>query len=134
MDFIIAAQDIGVMSLGLLSEQSELIEEAFPIAPEQYLQTIDQFLEKHQIQLEKVKRILIVPGPGSFTASRVSVTIANTIAFTHKIPMISIPNPEKKSLRELCIDLSHQNPPETLFVAPLYDRPPMITQAKSQVL
>ncbi len=134
MDFLIAAQDIGVMSLGLLNDRGELTEETFPIAPEQYLQTIHLFLEKYHVLFEDIKRILVVPGPGSFTASRVSVTIANTIAFTHKIPMVSLPNVEKYSLQELCVRFLQSDQQETVFVTPLYDRPPMITQAKTQVL
>lgn len=118
------------MSLGIAKAGGEFYEESFLIAPEQYLQTIHLFLEKHQISLKDVKRIFVVPGPGSFTASRVSVTIVNTIAFTQNIPVISLPNSEKQSLRQLFEGTRYFPIKESLFVLPLYDRPPMITQAK----
>ncbi len=130
MDFLIAAQDIGEMSLGYRNEHGEIFEESFSIAPEQYLQTIETFFSKHQISLEKIKRIFVVPGPGSFTASRVSVTIVNTIAFTQNIPVISLPNPEKQSFSQLLEGIRDLPTKESPFVLPLYDRPPMITQAK----
>lgn len=130
MDFYICAQDIGQLSLGLSDDTHTFIEETFFISPELYLKTMDSFFKKYQVAFHQIKRIVVVPGPGSFTASRVSVTIANTIAFAKRIPVVSVPNPNKYSLQGLFDRLKNETVQESAFALPLYDRPPMITQAK----
>lgn len=40
--------------------------------------------------LEGLDKILVIAGPGAFTGLRVGITIANTLAFTQKVPIISI--------------------------------------------
>ncbi len=113
------------MTLGIVHETGEILEETFEVAPEKYLETIDGFLKKQQESLEHVDRLLIVTGPGSFTASRVSVTIANTIAFALNIPVISLPNPNRLSMTDLCSQSKGMHP--DVFAYPMYDRPPMTT-------
>ena len=130
MELFIAAQDIGSMHLGLVENETLTRDETFAVSPEEYLQTIDGFLKKHSVPVSSLTRLLVVPGPGSFTASRVSVTLANTMAFALNIPVICLPNPEKKMLKELCGSFVKADFVEQAFIAPLYDRPPNITQAK----
>ncbi len=130
MDLFIAAQDIGSIMLGLVEGESILCEETHAVSPEAYLQTLNTFLETHSVDPSSIQRLLVVPGPGSFTASRVSVTIANAIAFVWNIPVISFPNPQKLPLNDLIAQRSLKKEDEHPFTAPVYDRPPNITESK----
>lgn len=125
MDLFICAQDIQFITFGLVKNQTLFCEKTFEVPPEKYLASLDAFLHEQQMSSVDVSRILIVNGPGSFTASRVSVVIANTFAFVRKIPVVAIENKERLSIEKLLPMLATL--PEHTFVIPAYDRPPNIT-------
>jgi tRNA threonylcarbamoyladenosine biosynthesis protein TsaB len=72
------------------------------------LASINQILTENNTTLADLTHIQVYPGPGSFTGTRVGVTIANALAFALKIPI----NGQKTSIE------------------PIYDLPPNITQPK----
>lgn len=125
MDLFLCAQDIQFVRLGLVVGEKVVAEKTVDVPPEQYLRSLDTFLTEQNVALHDIQRLMVVTGPGSFTASRVSVTMANTIAYVQGIPMIAIENPDRKSLTELIPLIAHA--PEHRFVVPVYDRPPHIT-------
>lgn len=49
---------------------------------------IDQFLKKNKVGLKDLKAIAVFRGPGSFTGLRVGISVANTLAWVLKIPVI----------------------------------------------
>jgi tRNA threonylcarbamoyladenosine biosynthesis protein TsaB len=65
-------------------------------------------LAKENIKPEDIDSLEVNPGPGSFTGTRVGVTIANTLGFA------------------LDIDINGSSSP----VEPIYSAPPAITQKK----
>lgn len=125
MELFISAQDIQRITFGLVQDQALFFEKTFEAAPEQYLLSLDTFLSEQKLSSTDVSRIMIVNGPGSFTASRVSVTIANTLAFARSIPIVSFENPDRLSLTELLMQIGSRE--EQVFAVPAYDRPPNIT-------
>lgn len=125
MDLFICAQDIQFITFGLVKDRTLFCEKTFDAPPEKYLVSLQLFLDEQQVSSADISRILIVNGPGSFTASRVSVVLANTFAFVRSIPVVPIENPERKSMKELLPIFLTQ--PEHVFVIPAYDRPPNIT-------
>lgn len=99
-------------------------------------------------KIEKLKKplelIFVVAGPGSFTALRVGVNIANTLAFAKKVPLVSCTTQEyeqqktanKKSAKfsEVVIGmLSLKKMPHHQLVKPVYLQPPKITVSKKQI-
>ena len=52
--------------------------------------SIRTILEKNGIAVEQLNEILVCNGPGSFTGSRIAVTIAKTMAFSLNIPIKQI--------------------------------------------
>ena len=130
MFVFIRAQDIREMEIGLSSNRELLFCSVFETSPEEHLSLLNQVLEKNQVQKEDIEGIYIVTGPGSFTASRVSITIANTLAYTLDVPVFEIQNQEKKTISVLFDQVSKDGISPKEFAKPFYDRPPMITQEK----
>jgi tRNA A37 threonylcarbamoyladenosine modification protein TsaB len=125
MELFVCAQDIQSITFGLVRDQEVLFEKTYDASPEHYLFSLEQFFSEQKMSPADVSRILVVTGPGSFTASRVSVTMVNTFAFVHSVPVVSFENSERLSLAELLSQKRAQG--ESVFAVPTYDRPPNIT-------
>ncbi len=122
---VIAGQDIRELSIGL-SKDGQIVESRTIVSsPETYLRDVAQALSDWKIALDDLDAVAVVTGPGSFTSSRVSVMIANGIAFSKGIPVIGIPNVERVDFASLTI--STVLPFVDRFAVPIYDRPPHIT-------
>jgi len=135
MILFLAAQDISRMEAGLLNSEGRLISfQNFSVPPERYLVTVNQFLIDNSVSLESLKKIVVVSGPGSFTSTRIIVTIANSLAFTKSLPIIGVENSTKQCsediIREFGLFWAEQKTTE--FVSPVYDRPPHITIKRSE--
>lgn len=51
---------------------------------------LDKLLDQAQIKLKSINKIFVVNGPGSFTGLRIGVTIAKTLAWSLKIPVVPV--------------------------------------------
>ena len=100
--------------------------------PEKYLHSLDETLKEWGvIDKQEFEGVIVVTGPGSFTASRVSTTIANGFAFTRSIPVIGLSNPNHLDLESL-LSLNDEVNTGVHFVIPTYNRPPSITVANHE--
>lgn len=52
------------------------------------LKNIDKLLKRRQLSSKDIRTILVNRGPGSFTGTRVGITVANTLAWNLSIPVI----------------------------------------------
>lgn len=52
------------------------------------LENIEKLLKKTKKSLKDIKSILVNRGPGSFTGTRVGITVANTLAWSLDIPVL----------------------------------------------
>jgi hypothetical protein len=130
MYLVIASQDISNLTLALLDKGDLAQSEEFFVPPEKHLVSIDEALGKWKVSINTLKGVIVITGPGSFTASRVSVTLANSIAMTQKIPIWGIANPENKTIKNLVGDLDLSKMPDKTFVLPDYNQEPHITLSK----
>ncbi len=53
------------------------------------LQNIEKMLKKHKKTLDDIKAIKVNQIPGSFTGTRVGITLAKTLSWALKIPILS---------------------------------------------
>lgn len=133
MILFLAAQDIACLEVGLLDHNGRiLLFQRFSVAPEEYLAAIARFFSSRSVSLETVEKIFVVSGPGSFTSTRMIVTIANALAFSKNIPITGVENATRKNSEELVCDSSllMTRQEDGGFVTPTYDRPPHITLKK----
>ncbi|MBI4435717.1 hypothetical protein HY630_03530 [Candidatus Uhrbacteria bacterium] len=129
MKLVICAQDIRAISFGLVGEKGIQREETVETQPEGYLAALDQTLAQWNVVPSDLRGIIVVTGPGSFTASRVSTTIANGLAYTLVIPVVGIENKDHVSMRDLPLQDLPVGSGHTLSS---YDRPPEITTSRKR--
>ncbi|PJA45467.1 hypothetical protein CO174_03105 [Candidatus Uhrbacteria bacterium CG_4_9_14_3_um_filter_50_9] len=127
MHLFISSQDIRELTLGLIQEGTFIHLSNHTVSPEEHLSVLDEQLTQWGCDLDQLEGLYVVTGPGSFTASRVSLTILNTIAFTKQIPVFALENPERLSPEVLLTTSQKKGLKSQSFVLPIYDRPPGVT-------
>jgi tRNA threonylcarbamoyladenosine biosynthesis protein TsaB len=83
------------------------------------LSLVAAFLKKHRVSLDAISKIVVCSGPGSFTGTRVGVTIAQGIGFARNIPVVAVP---KEKVPGDLRKLAHLKSGKTLTVQ--YNRSP----------
>jgi len=61
---------------------------------EQLPALLERLLKKANIKLAGLKGAAVIIGKGRFTATRIAVTFANTLAYALKIPVVGVTNKE----------------------------------------
>ncbi|MBU0646006.1 hypothetical protein KJ611_00815 [Patescibacteria group bacterium] len=125
---LIAAQDIKSITLAWIENGVLRYQKDVSVEPDNYLLALQDFLKETGLDLSEIESMAVVVGPGSFTASRVSVTLANALAWALGRPIVGLENEARLSVPELIkqVDfaaLDFQAPP----VLPVYNREPNIT-------
>jgi len=66
------------------------IDKKFEVGNRELLQSIDSFLTSENKTKDDVAGIMVVVGKGSFTSTRLAVTVANTFGYVRHIPLLSV--------------------------------------------
>jgi tRNA threonylcarbamoyladenosine biosynthesis protein TsaB len=95
--------DFNLIKLALI-DKTNITEHVFSISYNENYKTLDfiaKFLEKHlptgqagkvlSTQYSVLNKIIVCSGPGSFTGTRVGITIAQALGFSWNIPVSAIP-------------------------------------------
>lgn len=134
MMLFLDGSDIGQVVLGLLADDraSFLVDpKTIVCRPEEYLFCVDAFLRENVSQ-EEISGIAVVVGPGSATALRASLALANTFAFTRSIPMYGVQRNPSLDILSVLSDLS--DAPSVPLLRPVYANAVPITQSTKDVL
>jgi len=93
---------------------------------------INEILEKTKLKLKDLSGIIVVSGPGSFTAVRQGVVVANTLGYVLRIPVVSIRLNEFQSEKELLEKSLERIEKGKVgeFILPFYGQEPNITKSK----
>ncbi len=81
--------------------------------------------------LGEIRGICVVAGPGSFSAVRGGVVVANILARCLGKPLVGIPVEEAEDVPKLIQWLESGRIVSSPFVEPVYDAEPTITRARS---
>ena len=131
MMLFLCAQDLHRLWIGLLQDTRVIEMQSFAASPEEYVFQLDAFLQSHTYTLEQLEGLCVVSGPGSFTSTRVMLTIANTLRFVYQLPTYVLQNPDHLEPRELLrVSGIGSAIADGDYVATFYDRPPHITQPR----
>lgn len=99
---------------------------------EKLLVEIDKLFKTYSLKLITLKGIAVVTGPGPFTALRIGVATANTMAWALKIPVVGIKLIEFKDIKRL-VEISEEKIKKTKagsIIEPFYGKEPNITKKK----
>ncbi|MBP6859180.1 MAG: hypothetical protein KBC69_00970 [Candidatus Magasanikbacteria bacterium] len=83
------------------------------------LVSLDIFLSELKISVSAITVLGVVVGAGKFTGTRLAVTMANTLAYSLKIPIISL---EKNFDTQLALEMAKAAPVGT-YIMPVYSGP-----------
>lgn len=90
MKLIISTESNQKFSIGL-ADASQLIDSVLVDKPffqsELALKTIDKIFGKHKVTKKKLKEIIVISGPGDFSAVRIGISIANALGYAWNVPV-----------------------------------------------
>jgi len=95
---------------------------------EKILVLINQILEENKVKLIDFKGIGVFRGPGPFTALRIGITIANTLAYALAIPVYGFKENEVNDLKKLSKKIEQNK--SKAQIKPFYGQLPSITKPK----
>lgn len=108
--------DIYTFEVGII-KKNELVKNCrYNYGPENYLRLLIKELEAWNIKANDLEAVVVVKGPGSATALRTGVTIANAIGFACNIPVIGIQK------REEIASVSKNMNTKFIPLTPVYER------------
>jgi len=122
----------GVISVWLVHQKKILDTESVQVewhGSDRALAIVDHVLQKNKIQINKLNAVVVVRGPGSFTAVRTGLIIANTLGTLLHIPVSGVVAKNKLEEKEV-IRLSSIKTKVGITVKPWYGKSPNITKAK----
>ena len=108
----------------VLFDGQDVFEETCEASNREMLQYIETSLSKHKLFASDVTGIAVVVGFGSFTSTRIAVTIANTWAMTRQIPVLGISLDASKDMDWLREKISQY--PIGIYVNATYSAEPHI--------
>jgi tRNA A37 threonylcarbamoyladenosine modification protein TsaB len=88
------------------------------------LSSLDSFLSENNFDKKDLKGVMVVVGEGSFTNTRISCVVANTLGFTLGIPLLAIKKEQTKNLKKLIKTLVKE--PVGQYISATYSAPPNI--------
>lgn len=87
------------------------------------LNKIDEILERSSVTLSDITGIVIFTGKGSFTGLRIGTTVANSLAYSLNVPVVSAAGLDWLSIGERKAGMAEAGS----LVVPKYDSEPNIT-------
>jgi len=81
----------GILCLG--EKEKVIIHKILPpfSSSQQLLLSLDTLMEERGVQVQDLKGIVVILGPGSFTGLRIGLSLAKSLAFVLGIPLVGIP-------------------------------------------
>ena len=135
MILLIDTSNIEYFFLGLADSQGLKLQKkvnAHFEQEEKLLLNLDQLCQKAKVQPNTFSGVIVVDGPGSFSALRIGLAVANTIGWQLHIPVVGVHKNEFCSPEELYIVGSKLLKQKFGFslVLPVYDKEPNINLKK----
>lgn len=94
---------------------------------EKIIKMLGDFFLKNNLNIKKIKGIISVNGPGSFTSVRAGVSASNAISYALNIPAISLKLDQFKNLSDSFNILKSSKQKNIRYIKPFYDKEPNIT-------
>ena len=135
MILIINTADQKQVFIGLVNKGELVVKKKFQAQyrqAEKLLIETDKLLKVQSSKPKAIKGIVVVNGPGPFTALRIGVITANTLAWALKIPVASIKLTEFENIEKL-VKISEEKIKKAkvgTIIEPFYGKEPNITRRR----
>ena len=98
------------------------------------LPMVEELLGENKIGYQDLEGILVVNGVGAFSATRIGVTIANSLAFALNIPLfqVTVEKNTEIDLKKMAGEVEQGLHQSVKIAAAVYDTAPMISPSKKQ--
>jgi tRNA A37 threonylcarbamoyladenosine modification protein TsaB len=99
---------------------------------EKLVPAVAKIIDKTKAGTKGLRGLGVVAGPGGFTAVRIGVATANALAYSLKLPLVSLRADDFEDNADLVakVYIKLAKSPKGKLVMPIYDREPNITMAK----
>lgn len=87
---------------------------------------VEEILNKSRISLDDIEGLVVYAGPGSFTGLRIGISVANSLAYSQKIPIAAMSGDDWAAQGIKKLQSGHND----VVALPEYDRPPATTPPK----
>ncbi|MDP3964196.1 MAG: hypothetical protein Q8Q20_00870 [bacterium] len=114
----------------VLAKKGHIFEYSFITPPgkrDVVLRELKKFLLSKNTRVSILSSLIVVVGPGPFTAVRIGVTIGNMLSRALQIPLYGVTVGQKKSLKKIFRDATENSKQSYTALRPVYSRPPNIT-------
>jgi len=115
------------IQLSLFNERTR-VDKAFLGMNRVLLLSVDKFLYSQKLDKKDIAGIMVVVGMGSFTSTRLAVTVANTFGYVLQIPLLAINHDQVDSAQSLIPKLLKQ--PKGQYISATYSGEPNIGGGK----
>ncbi len=105
---------------------NDLVQRSYPAGEKNLVVAIDKFLQEEKCVLKDVKGIAVVVGKGSFTSTRIAVTVANTLSYALGVPVVAT-----SSIDEPDLITKIKNAKKDVLVSAVYSGEPNIGKKRS---
>ncbi len=125
--FFINTHERNLAVLGFLADNNNSIKK-YKVKPGALMKVFNKNFTKQDIA--KAEGIILVTGPGSFSAIRAGVLIGNLLARIYQKPLYAISNKDSCDLPRLISRIQKSKLAPTNYAEPVYDAKPNITKPK----
>ena len=132
MRLCLRSQALHTFSVALIAENKKMVQRVnhTETRPEAFFQLLADDLKIWGVPWSALTSIAVVNGPGSYTSLRTLTTLANTLAFALKIPVVGLEQPEKHTDKQVFLSLGTAEHARPSWVVPAYAHAPHITKPK----
>src|SRR3989338_1439442 len=109
MRLCLRSQDLHAFSVALIAENKKMVQRVnhTETRPEAFFQLLADDLKIWGVPWSALTSIAVVNGPGSYTSLRTLTTLANTLAFALKIPVVGLEQTEKQTDKQAFLSLGN---------------------------
>jgi tRNA A37 threonylcarbamoyladenosine modification protein TsaB len=125
---LIDSSDRASFRVAMIPQTGEILERASQGIRASVLAELHELI--HPSDISSLSGIAVVYGPGSFSAIRSGVLIANLLSRLYHLPLYGFTKEEASNMIDIRRQLVSGTKETSSYVSPLYDAEPNITQKK----
>lgn len=107
MFLLLNASERGVIHMALFDD-THIQEEKIAGLDRELLTVLDTWLTVCQVSLDQVRGVAVLLAAGSFTSTRIATVIANTLAYTKRIPVLGVSKEDATKFSDMAARLKMQ--------------------------